>query len=239
LPLGSGFIESGHGRIPVPAPATIALLKGVPVYDSGLKCELVTPTGAALVTELAYSFGPMPPMVVDRIGYGAGTRNLSDRPNILRIIIGKQSAEKQVETVVLLEANLDDSNPECLGYLMDRLFKEGALDVVFCPIHMKKNRPGTQLQVMGRVFQMESLMNIIFRECSTLGVRFTYSQRKILSRSQEEIESPWGKMAVKKVCLPDGACKILPEYESCKKIAYENNLPLSDIYSWVQAGNRT
>ncbi|MFC1891114.1 nickel pincer cofactor biosynthesis protein LarC [Thermodesulfobacteriota bacterium] len=237
LPLGSGFVESGHGRIPIPAPATIALLKDVPVYDSGLKCEMVTPTGAVLVKELADSFGSMPPMVVDRIGYGAGTRDLSDRPNMLRIIIGKEASEKQVETVVLLEANLDDTNPECLGFLMDRLLKEGALDVVFCPVQMKKNRPGTQLQVIGRVHQMEDLMNIIFRECSTLGVRFRYSQRKVLNRSQEEIESPWGKMIIKKATLPDGSSKILPEYEVCKKIAEENNLPLNDIYSWVQARN--
>jgi len=237
LPLGSGFVESGHGRIPIPAPATIALLKDVPVYDSGLKYEMVTPTGAVLVKELADSFGSMPPMVVDKIGYGAGTRDLSDRPNMLRIIIGKEASEKQVETVALLEANLDDTNPECLGFLMDRLLKEGALDVVFCPVQMKKNRPGTQLQVIGRVHQMEDLMNIIFRECSTLGVRFRYSQRKVLNRSQEEIESPWGKMIIKKVILPDGSSKILPEYEVCKKIAEENNIPLNDIYSWVLARN--
>ncbi|MFC1531912.1 nickel pincer cofactor biosynthesis protein LarC [Thermodesulfobacteriota bacterium] len=239
LPLGSGFTESGHGRIPIPAPATIALLKGIPVYDSGLEYELVTPTGAALIKELACSFGHMPSMTVDNIGYGAGSRILPDRPNLIRIIIGEDLAEGQIETVVILEANLDDTNPEWLGFLMDRLFEAGALDVVYCPVQMKKNRPGVQAQIMGKPHQMNDLMDTLFRESTTIGARFRYSQRKVLKRSKVEIDSPWGKMMVKKVILPDGASFLQPEYESCRKIAEENRLPLKEIYYWVMSVNRT
>ena len=239
LPLGSGFVDTEHGRIPIPAPATIALLEGVPVYDSGLKHELVTPTGAALVKGLASSFGSMPSMTVERVGYGAGSRDLPDRPNLLRIIIGHDQSEQQVETVVTLEANLDDTNPEWLGFLMGRLFEAGALDVVFCPIQMKKNRPGILIQVMGRPEQRDVLMDILFTESTTLGVRFQYTQRKVLQRSMVEIDSPWGKMVVKKVVRPDGSSYFLPEYEACRKIADEKRLPLKEIYHWVISSNST
>jgi uncharacterized protein (TIGR00299 family) protein len=235
LPLGSGFVETQHGRIPIPAPATIALLQGVPVYDSGLKYELVTPTGAALVKGLSCSFGPMPPMTMERVGYGVGNRNLPDRPNLLRVIIGDEHSDNNVETVALLEANLDDINPEWLGFVMDRLFEAGALDVVFCPIQMKKNRPGTQIQVMGTPQQMDGLMDILFRESTTLGIRFRYSQRKILERSQIEIDSPWGTMKVKEVTRPDGSKFLQPEYESCRKIAEDKSVPIKEIYYWVMS----
>ena len=238
LPVGSGFVETEHGRIPVPAPATIALLEGVPVYGSGLKQELVTPTGAALVKGLASSFGALPPMTVEKVGYGAGTRDLPDRPNLLRIIIGRDQSEQQVETVVNLEANLDDTSPEWLGFLMDRLFDAGALDVVFCPVQMKKNRPGVLIQVMGRPEQKDELMDILFMESTTLGVRFQFTQRRILERSSLVIDSPWGKMLVKKVVGPDGTSSFLPEYEACRKIAEEEKIPLRQVYSWVISRNR-
>jgi uncharacterized protein (TIGR00299 family) protein len=238
LPVGSGFVETDHGRIPVPAPATMALLEGVPVYGSGLKQELVTPTGAALVKSLASSFGTLPPMTVEKVGYGAGTRDLPDRPNLLRIIIGRYQSEQHVETVVNLEANLDDTSPEWLGFLMDRLFDAGALDVVFCPVQMKKNRPGVLIQVMGRPEQKDELMDIIFTESTTLGVRFQFTQRRILERSSVVIDSPWGKMLVKKVVGPDGASSFLPEYEACRKIAEEEKIPLRQVYSWVISSNR-
>jgi len=138
FPLGSGFVKTAHGRIPVPAPATVALLKGVPVFDSGLQHEIVTPTGAALAKGLASSFGHLPSMMIENVGYGAGTHNLPDRPNLLRILVGHQQAEGQTDTVVILETNIDDTNPEWLGYLMERLFAAGALDVVFLPVQMKK-----------------------------------------------------------------------------------------------------
>lgn len=237
IPLGSGFIKSGHGRIPVPAPATISLLKGVPVYDSGLNTELVTPTGAALLKEFVSSFEGLPPMVVENVGYGAGSRDLPDRPNMLRIIIGSEKKDGQAETVVVLNANLDDTNPEWLGFIMEKLFKTGALDVVFFPIQMKKNRPGTQIEVIGRPQQKDELMDIIFRESSTLGIRFRYSERRVLERSQIKIQSPWGEIKAKKITRPDGTDFIQPEYDSCKKIAEEKGIPLRDIYAQILSIN--
>jgi len=233
LPMGSGFIESRHGRLPLPAPATIALLKGVPVYDSGLEVELVTPTGAALLSEFADSFGSMQPMTIDAVGYGAGSRILADRPNLLRIIIGKEEREKDAETVVVLDANIDDANPEWLGFMMDRLFEAGALDVAFSPLNMKKNRPGVHIQVIGRPHQWDALMDIMFSESTTLGIRYTFSQRRILKRTRVEIESPWGKIAVKKVTGPDGSAVFYPEYDICRTIAKDRNLPVREIYYWV------
>ena len=238
LPLGSGFVETAHGRIPIPAPATTDLLEGVPVYDSGTHHEMVTPTGAALVKGLATSFGPMPPMVVEKIGYGVGKRDLSDRPNLVRILIGHMQTEGQVDTVVILEANIDDTSPEWLGFLMDRLFDAGALDVVFCPVQMKKNRPGIQIQVMGRPDQKDTLMEILFRESSTLGIRFRYTQRMVLQRSVAEVESPWGKIKVKKVLERDGSPFFLPEYEACREVALKTNRPLREIFYWVIGLNK-
>lgn len=238
LPLGSGFVKTAHGRIPVPAPATIAILKGVPVFDSGLNHEIVTPTGAVLAKRLASSFGPMPTMVIENVGYGAGQKDLPDRPNLLRILIGRRKTEDQTDTVVILETNIDDTNPEWLGYLMDRLFDAGALDVVFLPVQMKKNRPGIQLQVMGRPEQKDLLMGIMFNESSTLGIRFRYGQRKVLESCVTETDSPWGKIRVKKVIKTDGEPFLLPEYEECRKVALENNLPLKDIFYWVMALNK-
>jgi uncharacterized protein (TIGR00299 family) protein len=233
VPLGSGFAETRHGRIPIPAPATVALLKGIPVYDSGLKQELVTPTGAALLKGVVAAFGTMPPIVVETVGYGVGTRDLTDRPNLLRIMVGRDPSGTQTDTVIILEANLDDTNPEWFGFLMDRLFEAGALDVVFCPIQMKKNRPGLLVQVMGQPHQQDTLMEILFKESSTLGIRFRYSQRKILERAFLEMESPWGTIRAKKVFRPDGSFEIMPEYEACRKIAEEKGLPLKEIYRWV------
>jgi uncharacterized protein (TIGR00299 family) protein len=238
LPLGSGFADTAHGRIPIPAPATIALLKGVPVFDSGIEHEMVTPTGAALVKRLATSFGHMPPMIIHTVGYGAGKRDLPDRPNLLRILIGNQRSEQEVDTVVVLEANLDDTSPEWLGYLMSRLLDTGALDVIFCPVQMKKNRPGVQIQVMGRPEQRDLLTEILFRESTTLGIRFRYSQRMVLKRSVTEVDSPWGKLKVKKILQRDGTPSFLPEYEACQEIALKNNRPLKEIFYWVMGLNR-
>ncbi len=238
LPLGSGFTHSMHGRIPVPSPATIAILKGVPVFDSGLEYEMVTPTGAALVKILGDSYGSMPPMTIDTIGYGAGSRELPDRPNLLRILIGEDQSEPQNETVVILETNLDDMNPEWLGYLMDKLFEAGSLDVVFCPIQMKKNRPGILVQVMGKPQHLDILMDILFRESTSLGVRYRYSQRRVRKGKLFKITSPWGKMTVKKATLSDGAAYLVPEYDECCRIAENENIPLKEVYAWVVASNK-
>jgi uncharacterized protein (TIGR00299 family) protein len=236
LPLGSGFVKTAHGRIPVPAPATLALLKGVPVLNSGVQQEMVTPTGAALATGLAASFGPMPPMVVQNVGYGVGSRELRDRPNLLRIIIGHEEHGKQTDTVVVLETNLDDMRPEGLGYLMERLFRAGALDVVFLPVQMKKNRPGVQVQVIGSPEQKDRLMEIMVQETTTLGIRFRYSQRMVLERNQEAVESPWGKISVKQI-IRNKSTHLVPEYDVCREIALKNNIPLRDIYQWIDRLN--
>lgn len=238
LPLGSGFVETAHGTIPVPAPATVELLKGVPVFSSGLQHELVTPTGAALVKGLASSFGPMPPMVIEHVGYGAGKAELPDRPNLVRILVGVPDSPGDADTVVLLEANLDDSTPEWLGYLMDRLFDAGALDVLFFPVHMKKNRPGVQLQVMGPPEKKDVLTEILFRESTTIGVRFRYSQREVLPRTPAEVDSPWGKLRVKKITAKNGKAFMVPEYEACREIALQNRLPLREIFYWVMGLNQ-
>ena len=236
LPLGSGFVKTAHGRIPVPAPATLALLKGIPVLNSGVQQEMVTPTGAALATGLAASFGPMPPMVVQNIGYGVGSRELPDRPNLLRIIIGHEEHGKQTDTVVVLETNLDDMRPEGLGYLMERLLGAGALDVVFLPVQMKKNRPGIQVQVIGRPEQKDPLMEILVQETTTLGIRFRYSRRMVLERNQEAVESPWGEINVKRV-IREKSSSLVPEYDVCREIALKNNIPLRDIYEWIESLN--
>jgi len=235
MPVGKGIITSAHGKIPLPSPATIALLKGVPIYDSGQEVEIITPTGAALITSLCSSFGPMPSMIVERVGYGVGSRTLADRPNLLRILIGNDIDKQRSETVVVLESNLDDMSPELLGYLMDRLFDAGAKDVTFSHIQMKKNRPGIQLQVIGQPEDKDRLSNIIFKESTTLGIRFNYSQRSILTRGELMVESPWGKMRVKKVINQGGETALLPEYEECRRVAKANNLALRDIYVWVAA----
>jgi uncharacterized protein (TIGR00299 family) protein len=238
LPLGSGFVQTTHGRIPIPAPATVALLEGMPVYDSGIQEEMVTPTGASLMKVLATSFGAMPPMVIEKAGYGAGKRNLLDRPNLLRILLGDPQTQERVDTVVVLESNIDDMSPEWMGYLMDCLFNAGALDVVFCPVHMKKNRPGVQIQVVGRPDQRDELVQILFNETSTLGIRFGFSQRKVLQRTAEEVDSPWGKIKVKKIIKGDGSTLFQPEYEACRNVATNINRPLREVFYWVMGLNK-
>jgi len=238
IPVGSGIINSAHRKIPVPAPATIALLKDIPIYYSGQDVEMVTPTGAALITNLCSSFGPMPPITIDKVGYGVGSRTLADRPNLLRILIGNDVDKQRSESVVVLESNLDDMSPELLGYLMESLFDAGAKDVSFSHIQMKKNRPGIQLQVVGQPEDKDRFIDIIFRESTTLGIRFSYSQRAVLKRVELIVESPWGKMRVKKVINQDGGEALFPEYEECRRIAKENNLALRDIYAWAAALSR-
>jgi uncharacterized protein (TIGR00299 family) protein len=234
IPLGSGFVETQHGRLPLPAPATMALLKGIPVHPSGLAVEMVTPTGAALLGEVVSSFGTMPPMVIKGIGYGVGSRDLPDRPNLLRLVLGEDQAQGQrTETVVLLETNVDDTQPEWFGFLMDRLFEAGALDVYFCPVQMKKNRPGILIQVLGLPHDKDLLMDILFQETTTLGVRFTYTHRRTLDRTTIAVHSPWGEMVVKKVKGPHGSSLLVPEYESCRRIAEKTGRPLREIYQWI------
>ena len=158
--------------------------------------------------------------------------------NLLRILIGDEQSEQGADVVVILETNMDDTSPEWLGYLMERLFEAGALDVTFCPVHMKKNRPGIQVQVMGSPDKRDALMGILFSESTTLGIRFQYSQRRVLKRSTEEMDSPWGMIRVKKVEGGDGSAFFMPEFEDCREIAIKNRRPIREIYSWVMGLNK-
>lgn len=236
LPVGSGWIETAHGSLPLPSPATVELLKGVPVYDSGLRGEILTPTGAALLTEFVTRFGPFPSMKILATGYGAGARDIPERPNILRLIIGEPISQDNVhtDTVTVLETSIDDSSPEFLGYLMDLLLDRGALDVSYFPVHMKKNRPGVQVQVIARPDEAEKLCRIIFDETTTLGVRLKNEVRRVAARSACIIDSPWGEMKVK-VVERGQELMLVPEFEECKKIARQHGIPLRKVYSWVLA----
>lgn len=230
LPMGRGFVKCAHGLIPLPAPATIALLKNVPVYGSPLEKELVTPTGAALLTELAHSWGPMPAMKLESIGYGAGTRDL-DIPNVIRILIGDDSHRSgwQTETVTELETHLDNETGEVIGHTLRRLMDEGALDAISIPAIMKKGRPAHVLKVMSKPEDADRLEKILFEETRTLGIRRTDTRRDFLHRSFETVATRFGPIAVKIATLPDGNLRITPEYESCREAAGQHGVPLQQI----------
>ena len=238
LPLGSGFVECRHGTIPVPAPATLALLEGVPVKHGGIEAEMVTPTGAALVRVLCEAFGPMPAMQVEGSGFGVGSRDLPDRPNLLRMVIGRDAEAVEADTVALLEANLDDSPPEWTGFLVERLFEAGALDVWLVPVQMKKNRPGVIVQALARPADRDRLAGLILEESTTLGVRHQTLERTTLARFPAEVESPWGPLRVKRAVSPNGRERILPEYEACRRIALDRGIPLREVYAWVLGASR-
>ena len=227
LPLGRGFVQGAHGQIPLPAPATLALLQGIPVRGSDIEMELVTPTGALILSTLCKSFGPIPPMTLTGLGYGAGGRDLSI-PNVLRLLLGGQGSG--VESLLLLETNLDDNSAEINGYVMEKLFSAGALDVFFTPIQMKKNRPATLLSVLCRPEDVEHLEAILFRETSTLGVRRQSVERRCLERESETVQTVYGLIRVKVARLPDGSTKRAPEYEDCKRAAELKGVPLRVVY---------
>jgi pyridinium-3,5-bisthiocarboxylic acid mononucleotide nickel chelatase len=314
LPLGRGFIKGAHGQIPLPAPATVAILEGVPVVGSPLEVETVTPTGAALLASLAEDFGPLPPMTLEAVGYGAGSRDLPV-PNVIRLFIGELTEGRRrahahapghghnhdhghdhghthphphphereahapdhdhphpnateedtaehvhdhahgpvidirhnhphdhphsdndthscldVDQLKVLETNIDDLNPESYGYIMDKLFDAGALDVFFIPIQMKKNRPATLLRVLCMPQDVEAMTAILFRETSTLGIREQTVDRHALPRRVEPVPTPYGEIHVKVATLPDGSLKIAPEYEDCRHLAEQHDAPLREVY---------
>ena len=241
LPLGSGKVECCHGTLPLPAPATVALLKNIPVYGSGLNQELVTPTGAAIITTLTENFGPLPPMIMDKTGYGAGSRDIETVPNLLRIISGtftKPAASApgitaKEETILIVETCLDDMNPEIFSYLMECLFADGALDVYWIPIYMKKNRPGTMLQVLCEIDDKEKIVSRILSETTSAGVRHYVAGRSTLSRRPILVETKFGPVQSKQFITPSGEKRITPEYEACRKIAQRENIPLTQVYQEV------
>jgi uncharacterized protein (TIGR00299 family) protein len=231
LPLGRGFTRSAHGPLPLPAPATLALLEGAPVLGSEIDAELVTPTGAAVLTGLAHRFGPIPPMILQHVGYGAGRRDLPI-PNVLRLLVGETSSPDGVETesLVMLETNIDNLNPEFYEHVMGRLFVAGALDVFLSPIQMKKNRPATLLHALCRPAQAEALAGILYAETSTLGIRQQTLIRHALPRWSETVHTPFGPVQVKFARWGEGQVKFAPEYEDCLRLAIEHGVPLREVY---------
>lgn len=239
LPLPRGWVRCAHGELPLPAPAVCELLKGVPVQGENLAQELVTPTGAALAVELSSSFGPLPPMAIEQIGCGAGTRERRDRrPNLLRLLIGRRQAVDEAQQVEVIETHLDDWNPEFWPHVSAQLMEAGALDVSLMPIQMKKGRPGFLLRLIADSAHAAALKELILSETSAIGLCFHSAQRMTLPRTTVELATPWGAVRGKKVELPDGSSRIKPEYEDCAKLAREQGIPLPQVYGAAESGNR-
>ncbi|MBW2328956.1 MAG: nickel pincer cofactor biosynthesis protein LarC [Deltaproteobacteria bacterium] len=233
LPMPSGWVSCAHGNLPLPAPAVCELLKKIPVYGDSLAQELVTPTGAALAAELCSAFGPMPPMTLEQTGYGAGTMLRKDgRPNILRLMIGHSTAAEEVQRVEVIETHLDDWNPELWPHVSERLMEAGGLDVSLTPMLMKKGRPGFLLRLIADPAHAAGLKELILSETSSIGLRFHTMNRMTLSREIIEVETPWGPVQAKKIETAEGV-RISPEYEHCRKLAKEQNIPLQKIYAAV------
>ena len=252
LNLGGGTVQCAHGTFPVPAPATVELLTGAPVYSSGLEAELVTPTGAAIVRTIVNRFAPFPAMKVEKSGYGAGTRDFPGHANVLRISIGVETAlfeagervtHGSFETISVLEANLDDLNPQVFGYVMDRLLEAGALDVFGTPVQMKKNRPGTLLTVLAKPEEADKLAQIVFAETTTLGVRRREEQRQALNREWQTVTTRFGDVRIKIASMNGSVTSYAPEYEDCRRIAAEQRVPLKmvmqeAVQEYLRSGKR-
>jgi hypothetical protein len=237
LNLGRGSVMTEHGRLPVPAPATAEILKGVPVYSSDVSFELTTPTGAAIVRELAQNYGTIPIMKIQQTGYGAGQKNIPGLPNTLRIFLGEETLLKNTEPhprVSIIETNIDDMNPQCYEYVMERLFSSGALDVYLTQVIMKKGRPGVLLTVLCGEDRKEDIINLLFKETTTIGVRFYEVARRVLEREIRKVNTEYGTIRVKVSKGPDGTPKFSPEYEDCKRIAKKYKIPLIEVMKRVK-----
>jgi pyridinium-3,5-bisthiocarboxylic acid mononucleotide nickel chelatase len=232
LNVGGGTAKMAHGVMPVPAPATAKLLEGKPTYSNGVEKELVTPTGAAIVATLCDSFGPQPAMSVSSIGYGAGALDLEGQPNVVRIMVG-EAAEKVVpgfdEEIAVIEANFDDMNPQIYGYFMEKALAAGALDVYTTPVQMKKNRPGTLLTLLCKPAETNALMSLVFDETTTLGARTYRVQRRTLPRETVKVHTRFGDVQVKLARVNGTIRHVAPEYEDCRKLATEKNVPLQQV----------
>jgi uncharacterized protein (TIGR00299 family) protein len=236
LNVGGGTAKMDHGILPVPAPATAKLLLGKPTYSNGALKELVTPTGAAIVATLCDQFGPQPPLSVSHIGYGAGTADLEGQPNVLRLMIGESAGQSLShpapgfdEQISVIEANLDDMNPQIYGYFSDKALAAGALDVYTTPVQMKKNRPGTLLTVLCKPQDANNLMSLIFAETTTFGLRSYTALRRILPREHVTVSTPYGEVRIKLSRLNGQIQHATPEYEDCRKLAEQNNVPLQQV----------
>jgi uncharacterized protein (TIGR00299 family) protein len=229
LNVGGGTVQSAHGLFPVPAPATIELLGAAPVYAGTVQKELVTPTGALIVSSYANSFGPIPAMSIERIGYGAGERDDPSTPNVLRVLIGREAADSLVERVTVIECEIDDMNPQIFGLVMDRLYEAGALEVFYVPVQMKKNRPGTLLTVLVDPARRAQMTDIIFRETTTIGVRYSDVDRECLAREIVTVETPIGVVRFKIARRNGRITNAVPEFEDCASLAAAQNLSVKEV----------
>lgn len=250
LNLGGGMVRSAHGLFPVPAPATVALLGDAPVYSSGIQVELLTPTGALILTEYASAFGPVPPMRVHRVGYGAGDRDLAETPNVVRVLVGegeesaapafakatagKHSPDLMAHTVVVLECEIDDMNPQIFGHLMERLYAAGALEVFYSAVQMKKNRPGTLMTIVARPGDREPLSEIVFRESTTIGVRYHEMARDCLDREMVTVATAVGPVRFKVARRHGKIVNAQPEFDDVAKLAAERSIPIKEIQALAQ-----
>lgn len=240
VPLGRGIASSRHGPIPLPGPATLELLKGVPVQWTDLDGETVTPTGAALLAALGSRFGDGPRMRIEKIGYGAGEREFPDRPNVFRLLVGEEEVSWGHDEMLILETNIDDMNPEFYDYVLERLFAAGARDVFLSPIQMKKNRPGTLLRVIAEPSRRDRLAEVLFRETSTIGVRYFPVNRVTLERTLSTVKTRFGPIRLKVVEEPGGKRRATPEYDDLRNLARARRVPLKILYeealrSWEQS----
>ncbi len=229
--VGSGTVMTEHGMLPVPAPATANLLAGKPIYARGPAMELTTPTGAAIAATLSSGFGAMPPMRISSIGHGAGDRDFKESANVLRVLIGERTGAPESTVVSVIEANIDDSSPQVLGYALERLMAAGALDASLSPLQMKKNRPGSLLRVIAHPQDQEMLAQLVFKETSTLGLRIYSAERRVETRRIVEVETPFGKVRVK----VSGHGSFAPEYDDCRAIAASTGTPLPEVLAAAQA----
>ena len=232
---GNGSIHCAHGEYPVPAPATLEILKGIPLRQITVPFELITPTGAAIVAEFQHQIGPMPPLRTIRVGYGLGTRDISPRPNVLRAILGELEQTAETETVVEIQANIDDLSAEILAASQEHLLQAGALDVFFTPVQMKKNRPGTLLTVLCDRAHLDQIQQLIFHETTTFGLRFREASRRVLDRELRSVETELGPIRVKIGRLGDEVVQVSPEYEDCRSIARKISMPLKRVYEIATA----
>lgn len=230
VPLGRGFVKIEHGTIPLPGPAASVLLSGVPIYGVPVERELVTPAGAAILSALAQSWGPMPPMTLISTGYGVGADPASDPPNLLRVWLGHERPALRARDLVVIETNIDDMNPEFYNYVSGKLFELGALDVSLVPVQMKKNRPGVLLRVLVEPAIETAAAEIILSETTTLGVRVQEVRRIELPREEKVVSTVFGPCKVKRTLLPNGSERLIPEYEECRRIAEQTGVPLPDVY---------
>jgi len=230
LHVGSGMVQMAHGRFPIPPPAVAELLKGVPFYATDIKGELLTPTGAAIITTVCREYGPIPSMTTESTGYGAGTREYPDFPNVLRVLIGEtETATTTDERLWMIETNLDDASPQIIGHVMDRVFGLGALDCFFTPVQMKKNRPGVLLSVLCAATEKEAVMKLLFEETTTLGVRSYEVLRRALQRSVVQVETQYGLIDVKVAHLDGRVVNEMPEFEQVRAAAAKANVPLKVV----------